>query len=113
MEKPKKFIHWTNDHQVFRDAGLIRIGRLGIPMRFLFLLYGILIVVKASIGIAGATGDPLNQDNISSNNNWVYMWDFLWVLAPLGGIIALFLLTSLIVSVVDWFSVANDPDYDK
>ncbi len=112
MEKPKKFIHWTNDHRVFRDAGLIRIGRFGIPVRFLFLLYGILIAVKATIAIIGASNDPDNQDKFSYNNDWSYIWDFLWVLAPVGGFIALALLVGIIGSVVDWFAVANEREDD-
>lgn len=112
MDKPKGRVYWTNDHKVFNEAGIIRIGRVGIPVRFLILLYGLFVVYKAVIGIIGAMTDPKNFDLVSSNNNWSYMWDFLWVLSPVGGLIVITFLRFIILSIWDWFADANDPDYE-
>ena len=112
MDKPKKFIHWTNDHKVFDEAGIVRIGRVGIPVRFLILLYGLFAAYKAVSAIIGASTDPKNSDLVSSNNNWSYLWDFLWVLSPVGGLIVLTFLGFIGLSIWDWFADANDPDYE-
>lgn len=56
MEKPKRFIHWSNAYP-FETAGVVHVGRAVIPVRLLLIVAGVVNGLALVVG---------------------FLWDFVW-----------------------------------
>jgi hypothetical protein len=89
MEKPRGFIHWTNNHPDHREAGLLVIGRVKIPVAVFIVTWLIALACFVGYGVVGSFTHPINPDGAAYGWDFMPMWFFLGISFVLVGVVVL------------------------